>query len=134
MELSGGMQSLISGALYDFASYLTSRPTVLKAGASEPVYDVLEALQKWAAERQFEIENVDADLDWNKSASAPTLADLAGSRDEEVRRIASALREFAKFCEEESPSSLDQALLRFASKKNLCIANPQIHWRAHWWG
>lgn len=134
MNLNDGMQSIVAGALFDFAAYLTTRPNLIKAGASEPVYDVLEALEKWASERKLQLTDVDADLDWAKSASTLTLADLAGSAEGTRRRIAGALQSFAKFVEETESTNYGDAVLRFANRVSLSVANPQPYWAAHWWG
>lgn len=134
MNLNDGMQSILAGALFDFASYLTTRPKVIKAGASEPVYDVLEALEKWAAERKLALEDVDANLDWHKTSSALTLADLAGSAEDNRRRLTGALRSFANFVVETKSENYGEAVLRFANKMSLSVASPQPYWAAHWWG
>jgi hypothetical protein len=134
MNLSDGMQSIVAGALFDFAAYLTTGPKVIKAGESEPVYDVLEALQKWATERKLALEGVDADLDWHKTAHALTLADLAGSAEDTRKRIAGALRSFANFVIETESKNYGDAVLRFANKTCLSVASPQPYWASHWWG
>jgi hypothetical protein len=136
MNLSDGMQSILAGALFDFAAYLTTRSTVIKAGATEPVYDVLEALEKWASERKLQLTDVDANLDWEKSASTLTLADLAGSGEDTRKRISGALQSFAKFVidtNSTNSTNYGESVLRFASRVRLSVASPQPYWAAHWW-
>lgn len=130
--MNDGTQSLIAGALFDFASWLTGQRPSFEVGSDKPVYPVLESLQKWASERDFDLE-VGADFEWNKAATITTIEDLAQAGADTQRRIAAALRDFATELVSTNATNIENSLVRFASKRNLSVANPQLKWRAHWW-
>lgn len=133
MNIDLGTQSLIAGAVFDFAAHLTCLPKTVRVGATETVYDVLEELQKWAFARQLELDNADV-MGWSKAASAPTLEDLASSAKVTRRRISGALHSFARYVASTGSSDYERLLVRWASVSKLSIHDPQRAWAAHWWG
>ncbi len=51
----------IAGALFDFLGYLTSRETEVTLSGHHDATPGLDALEKWAARRQFSLENADVE-------------------------------------------------------------------------
>lgn len=51
------LHDLISGAIFDFAGYLTTREESFPVGASEEVYPVLEAIEDWSETRDLSLDN-----------------------------------------------------------------------------
>jgi len=133
MNLSSGTQSLIAGALYDFAAHLTTLPKTIRAGGAEPVYDVHEALQRWAHMRGLDLDGVDPDLDWSKTAGEITLESLVSDGHDARERIAGALRDFAGHVRSTGARDYGDALVRWATKTGLSLSSPQHRWAAHWW-
>ena len=133
MQLSQGTQSLIAGALFDFVGFLTTNSKTIKAGASEPVYDVHDALMSWADQRRFDLEKAQPDIHWDKKAVQLTLEDLVNEGEDAPRRIAGALISFVAFCKVAETEDYENAVLRWATKTGLDISNPQGRWHAQWW-
>ena len=133
MNLNTGTQSIIAGALFDFAAWLTTQPS-LKVGASEPAGVMVVMLQRWARERHFNLDEIEANVSsWDKTASVVTLDDLMNEGYDMPQRIAGALRHFVAFVEESAMTDYPKALLRWATKTGLEVSNPQKRWLAHWW-
>lgn len=57
---------IISGALYDFMGFLTSRPQEVTLSDHHTPHDLLDAFREWAEERNLNIENALV-LDWRES-------------------------------------------------------------------
>lgn len=133
MNLSSGTQSLIAGALYDFAAHLTTLPKTIKAGGSEPVYDVHDALQHWAHDRGLDMTAITPDLEWNRIASEPTLESLVSEGKDVGARIAGALASYADHVKSSGTTRYEDALVQWASRTGLSLASPQHRWAAHWW-
>lgn len=130
MNLSSGAQSLITGALFDFIGYLTTRPKTIKAGEKEPVYDLHEALTKWAKERKLDLQKADVQ-GWAKVAETMDLRTLAEETKQVGPRVAGALRSFVEYAAE--TSDVESALLKWASKTGLEIHDPQPQWSFLGW-
>jgi hypothetical protein len=129
MNLSSGTQSLIAGALYDFAAHLTTLPKTIKAGGAEPVYGVHEALQMWAHKRGLDLNAVDPD--WSKTAGEVTLESLVQDGRDARARIAGALYDFTEYVRSTNAKNSEDALVRWATRTGLSLASPQPRW-AHW--
>jgi hypothetical protein len=127
-----GTQSLIAGAVFDFAAHLTTLPKTVRVGGAEPVYDVLAELERWAFQRNLVLDDADVQ-GWDKTASSPTLEALARSGDTNRRRIGGALRSFAKFAVNSNSTDFENLIVRWASSYKLAIHDPQRAWAAHWW-
>lgn len=54
----------IVGAIYDFAGYLTTRPTAFKVGGNITVYKIHEHLKQWASNRELSLHDADV-KNWN---------------------------------------------------------------------
>ena len=133
MNLSSGTQSLIAGALFDFVAHLTTKPKAIKAGATEEVYDIQEALLKWAQERKLDLEFADVQ-GWSKFASeADDIRVLAEETKKLGPRIAGALASFAEFATLAENPDLENVLLKWATKTGLEIHDPQARWSTLWW-
>jgi len=132
MNLSSGTQSLIAGALFDFIGHLTTRPKTIRSGASEAVYDIQDALVHWAAERGLGLDEAMVQ-DWNTQPGQVTIASLAGGDQDERRRIAGALVDFAAFAEVAGAEDPEKAALQWATKTGLEIHDPQRRWQSTWW-
>jgi hypothetical protein len=134
MNLSSGTQSLIAGAIIDFVGYLTTRPKTIKAGANDLVYDIHDALVRWATERKLDLDHADP-IKWNvtKTASEATLHDLFDNGQENPRRIAGAVVSFVEFVHTAGTTDYENAFVKWASKTGLEIHDPQERWAAHWW-
>lgn len=130
MNLDLGTQSLIAGAVFDFAAHLTGLPKTIRVGETQPVYDVLEELQRWAFTRELELDGADVE-GWGKTAAVMTLADLVPTRSR--RRIAGALVSFAKFAAESGSRDYESLLVRWASSCALSIHDPQRAWATGDW-
>ena len=57
----------ISGALFDFLGWATSRPEVLKLGSNELIPPAVQALEKWAKLRGLDLKGADVH-GWNEEA------------------------------------------------------------------
>lgn len=132
MNLSSGTQSIIAGALYDFMGYLTTRPKSMVTGAAETPHDILEHFQTWADERGLSLEKAMVQ-DWNTQVGEITIASLASGGAVEQRRIAGALLSYVDFLRVAQTSDYEKAMLRWASKTGLTIANPQPRWSLAEW-
>ena len=132
MNLSSGTQSLIAGALFDFMGHLTTRPKVVKTGETQTPHDLLETFSIWAKERGLNIEKAMVE-DWNMLPGQVTLASVAGSDDNEQRRIAGAPIDFVDFVKVAETDNYEKALLQWASKTGLEIHDPQARWHSQWW-
>lgn len=132
MNLDLGIQSLIAGAVFDFAAHLTTLPRTVRVGAKEPVYDVLAELERWAFQRNLDIEEADV-VGWSKAASVTTLEDIVSMPVR--RRLAGALRSYADFVVASGSSDYENTLVRWASSCRLAIHDPQRAWSTtDWWG
>ena len=56
----------IAGALFDFLGWATTRPAVLRLGASECPQPAVEALKEWAKTRGLSLKDADV-MEWNQS-------------------------------------------------------------------
>jgi hypothetical protein len=130
MNLDLGTQSLIAGAVFDFAAHLTALPKTIRVGETQPVYDVLEELQRWAFARELEIDDADVE-EWSKRAAVTTLEELVSRSSR--RRIAGALVSFAKFAAKSGSRDYENLLVRWASSCALSIHDPQRSWAAEDW-
>lgn len=74
------MNSRISGAIYDFAGYLTTLSPAEKFGANVEASPMADHIVKWAKERGFEAEDLNgADVqNWNKPTAIEWLAESVG--------------------------------------------------------
>lgn len=61
----------VAGALFDFLAYLTCQPGTLKVGASHEVPMAMDALNAWAEERNFNLDEADV-KNWNVECPAST--------------------------------------------------------------
>ena len=59
-----GLQMLISGAIFDFAGYLTTREKVIPVGASADAAPMVELIKDWAAKRNLSTNDA-AVLSWH---------------------------------------------------------------------
>ena len=133
MTLSSGIQSLISGALFDFVGHLTTKPKTVKAGTSEEeVYDIRDALLKWAEERKLDLEHADV-RGWSKFAVEDDIRNLAEETKKVGPRIAGALTSFAEYAMLAESPDLENVLLKWATKTGLEIHDPQMRWSSIWW-
>jgi hypothetical protein len=128
-NLSSSTQSLIAGAIFDFAAYLTTRPKTIHVGASEVVPPLVEELQKWALLRKLELSKADV-LGWDKTAAVVTLGDLVSEGKTVRRRIAGALHDFAQFAVTRGSSELENTIVRWAALRRIAIHDPQRAWAA----
>ena len=55
----------ISGALFDFLGYLTTREETIKVGSKENVVPLIELFSEWAKLRELDTNYSDV-LNWNK--------------------------------------------------------------------
>ena len=132
MNLSSGTQSIIAGAIFDFMGHLTTLPKTIKAGGSETPYDVMDAFKMWAHTRGLDIEKAMVQ-DWDTLAGEVTLAALASTGATEQRRIAGALLSYVEYVQVADTSRYEDAMLRWASKTGLTLANPQPKWSMTEW-
>jgi hypothetical protein len=132
MALELGTQSLIAGAIFDFAAHLTTLPKTIRVGTEETVYDVLEELQRWAFDRRLDLDGADV-TGWNKAAAVTTIEDLAYEGAAVRRRISGALHSFANFTVSSKSQDYENLLVRWASDHKLAIHDPQRAWMMHWW-
>jgi len=51
--------AIVAGALFDFAGFLTTRPTVFAVGSSQHPSPVLDAIKEWAALRGLSLDEAD---------------------------------------------------------------------------
>ena len=58
-----GLPMVIAGALFDFCGFLTSRKTVITAGATENASDMADAIKEFAALRNLSLADA-AVLSW----------------------------------------------------------------------
>lgn len=59
-------ERIISGALFDFCGYLTTRDEAITAGAQHHPSPLLDELEKWAAKRHLSLEEADV-MRWHMS-------------------------------------------------------------------
>lgn len=130
MNLDLGTQSLIAGAVFDFAAHLTALPRTVRVGAKEPVYDVLSELERWAFQRNLDIEEADV-VGWNKAAAVATLEDLVSTPIK--RRVAGAVRSYAEFIVASGSTDYENTLVRWATTCKLSIHDPQRAWSTKDW-
>jgi hypothetical protein len=131
--LSAKTQSLVAGALFDFVGHLTTLPKTVKVGGSETVYDAMQELDKWAHKRGLDLSDANVD-GWDKTAGEVTLEMLANEGIDDQRRVAGALRAFAKDFPQDMLSRPETALTKWATRHRLSLANPQLRWSAALWG
>jgi hypothetical protein len=58
--------SLIAGAVFDFAGYMTTRDKTIPIGASADAAPVATHIKQWAAKRSLDIDNADVQK-WNEA-------------------------------------------------------------------
>ena len=59
-------KAIVNGAMCDFIGYLTTRPEVIKVGASETVYAIHDIYREWADMRGLDFGKDEAAvMDWN---------------------------------------------------------------------
>ena len=51
--------SMVAGAIFDFAGYLTTREGVMPVGSSSNVAPMVEYIEEWAKLRELDTENAD---------------------------------------------------------------------------
>lgn len=132
MNLSSGTQSIIAGAVFDFAAWLTTRPKTVRAGAEEEASPMVDLLEGWASERGLSLDNAMVQ-DWNTQPGQVTLASLSGADDEQMRRVAGAVVDFADYLRAAASDDYENTLLRWAAKTGLEIHDPQPRWHSSSW-
>jgi hypothetical protein len=133
MQLDNGTQNIIAGAVIDFLAYLTCLPKTLVVGSSQTPLDAMGELEKWAFLRGLDMESAQVQ-DWDKSPENPTLQMLASSGQDQSSKISGALRDFATYCGTQDSRDWEPIMLRWATKKELSMANPQVFWNFRQWG
>ncbi len=71
---STALQRVITGALFDFAAYLTCRPGTLTIGSTHESSPMVEVLKEWADLREISLDDAEV-LEWK--TKAPNLLYLA---------------------------------------------------------
>ena len=69
------LESMISGAIFDFAGFLTTRPSTIEIGAKADATHVVELIKEWAALRGLSLDNADVTL-WRERLITHQLASL----------------------------------------------------------
>ena len=65
MEINkDGLQMLISGAIFDFAGYLTTLENVIPVGSSADAAPMVELIKDWAEKRNLNINDA-AVMSWH---------------------------------------------------------------------
>jgi hypothetical protein len=63
-------QAVISGAIFDFAGYLTTRPTATRFGSCEEASPMAELIREWAALRGLSLDGAEVES-WQKLIESP---------------------------------------------------------------
>ena len=67
------LEAMISGAIFDFAGFLTTRPSTIEIGSKANASPVVELIKEWAALRGGSLDNADVAL-WRDRLIAHQLA------------------------------------------------------------
>lgn len=69
------LEAMISGAIFDFAGFLTTRPSTIEIGSKANASPVVELIKEWAALRVASLDNADVTL-WQERLITRQLASL----------------------------------------------------------
>ena len=69
------LESMISGAIFDFAGFLTTRSSTIEIGSNANATHVVELIKEWAALRGVSLDNADVTL-WRERLITRQLASL----------------------------------------------------------
>lgn len=69
-----GLSQVISGAIFDFAGYLTTRPNVIEVGSTANASPVADLVKEWAALRGLSLDDA-AVLSWQEWLNAAMQGD-----------------------------------------------------------
>ena len=69
------LESMISGAIFDFAGFLTTRSSTIEIGSKANATPVVELIKEWAALRGISLDNADVTL-WRERLITCQLASL----------------------------------------------------------
>ena len=69
------LESMISGAIFDFAGFLTTRSSTIEIGSKANATPVVELIKEWAALRGVSLDNADVTL-WRERLITRQLASL----------------------------------------------------------
>ena len=67
------LETIISGAIFDFAGFLTTRSSTIEIGSNANATPVVELIKEWAALRGVSLDNADVAL-WRDRLIAHQLA------------------------------------------------------------
>lgn len=132
MQLDQGTQSIVAGALYDFVGHLTTLDKNLVVGSSKNPTSALDELVKWAHQRGLNLDPAQVQ-DWNTQPGEITLQMVASSGTVQQERIAGALTDFAQWAQDQGGRDWEGLFKRWATRKQLSLANPQVHWNFRQW-
>ena len=73
VELPEGLPLVISGAIFDFAGYLTTRPKVIEVGSAANASPMVELIKEWADLRGLSLDDaaVQSWQEWLPTGAAP---------------------------------------------------------------
>ena len=73
VELPEGLPLVISGAIFDFAGYLTTRPKVIKVGSGANALPMVELIKEWADLRGLSLDDaaIQSWQEWLPTGAAP---------------------------------------------------------------
>ena len=69
------LETMISGAIFDFAGFLTTRSSTIEIGSKADAAPVVELIKEWAALRGVSLDNADVTL-WRERLITHQLASL----------------------------------------------------------
>ena len=69
------LETIISGAIFDFAGFLTTRSSTIEIGSNANATHVVELIKEWAALRGVSLDNADVTL-WRERLITHQLASL----------------------------------------------------------
>lgn len=77
------LHKAISGALFDFAGFLTTRPKSTPFGSCEDANAAVELLQEWAGTRGLQLDEADV-MRWSEALAAPVVPKTVQERNNAV--------------------------------------------------